>query len=373
MDGPRSLIEHFSSVKDPRIDRTKKHLLIDIIVMTIIGSLCGANDWDDIVLICESKEDWLKGFLTLEYGVPSADTFKRVLSRISPEQFEASFVSWTKLVAEVCSGEIIAIDGKRLRRSYDNSSGKSAIHMVSAWAHDAKMVLAQVKVGDKSNEITAIPQLLEVLDIAGCIITIDAMGCQTAIAQKIVEKEGDYLFGLKGNQGKTLEAVKEHFDTHPVLDESHIKTTVDGDHGRIEERVYKIFSAEEILDLKEWPGLKTVAMVESKTEKSKGEISSERRFYITSLPLDVAKIARAIRGHWGVENSLHWVLDVQMSEDNSRIRAGNAPENMARIRRLTINMLKNHEPRKKRTSIEKKRMSCLLSNEYLMKVLRGGN
>ena len=199
------------------------------------------------------------------------------------------------------------------------------------------------------------------------------MGCQTAIAQKIVEKEGDYLFGLKGNQGKTLEAVKEHFDTHPVLDESHIKTTVDGDHGRIEERVYKIFPAEEILDLKEWPGLKTVAMVESKTEKSKGEISSERRFYITSLPLDVAKIARAIRGHWGVENSLHWVLDVQMSEDNSRIRAGNAAENMARIRRLTINMLKNHEPRKKRTSIEKKRMSCLLSNEYLMKVLRGGN
>jgi predicted transposase YbfD/YdcC len=299
MDGPRSLIEHFSSVEDPRIDRTKKHQLIDIIVMTIIGSLCGANDWDDIVLICESKEDWLKGFLSLENGVPSSDTFKRVLSRISPQQFEASFVSWTKLVSEVCSGEIIAIDGKRLRRSYDSSSGKSAIHMVSAWAHDARMVLAQVKVGDKSNEITAIPELLEVLDIAGCIVTIDAMGCQTAIAQQIIAKEGDYLFGLKGNQGKTLEAVKEHFDTHPILVESNSKTTVDGGHGRIEERIYKMFSAEKILDLKEWPGLKTVAMVESKTENAKGEISSERRYYITSLPIDAARIARAIRGHWG--------------------------------------------------------------------------
>jgi predicted transposase YbfD/YdcC len=179
--------------------------------------------------------------------------------------------------------------------------------------------------------------------IAGCIVTIDAMGYQTAIDQMIIEKEGDYLFGLKGNQGKSLEAVKQRFDTHPALEESHIKTTVDGDHGRIEERVYKIFSAEEILDLKEWPGLKTVAVVESKTEKSKGEISSERHSYITSLPLDVAKIARAIRGHWGVENSLHWVLDVQMSEDSSRVRAGNAAESRARIRRLTINMLKNHE------------------------------
>ena len=373
MDGPRSLIEHFSTVRDPRVNRTKKHLLIEIIVMSIVGTLCGADDWDDVVMICEGKENWLRTFLKIEHGIPCTDTFQRVFARISPQQFEASFVSWTQMVAEICSGEIIAIDGKRLRRSHDNSNGKSAIHMVSAWAHDARLVLGQVKVDEKSNEITAIPQLLDVLDIAGCIVTIDAMGCQTAIANKIITKNGDYLFGLKGNQGSTLEAVKQHFDTQQIIEMANTKTTVDGDHGRIEERTYKICSAESVLDLREWPGLQTIAMVESRTEKAKGVISSERRFYITSLAPNVEIIARAIRGHWAIENSLHWVLDVQMSEDNSRIRRGNAAENLSRIRRLTINMLKAHEPRKKRTSLQKKRRACILSEEYLMKVMGRAN
>jgi predicted transposase YbfD/YdcC len=373
MDGPKSLIEHFSSVQDPRIDRTKKHLLIEIIIMTIVAILCGADDWDEIVLICEGKEKWLRKFLILENGIPCADTFRRVFSRISPQQFEASFVSWTQMASNICRGEIIAIDGKCLRHSHNNVAGKSAIHMVSAWAHDARMVLGQIKVDDKSNEITPIPQLLDVLDIAGCIVTIDAMGCQTAIAEKIISKEGDYVLGLKGNQGNTLEAVKQHFDTQPTKDLSHIKTTTDGSHGRIEDRTYKIFSAAEVADLREWPGLKTIAMVESRTESNTGNISSERRYYLTSLPLNIDKIARAIRGHWGVENSLHWVLDVQMNEDQSRIRTGNAAENIARIRRLTINMLKGHEPRKKRTSTRKKRLSCLMLEGYLAKVVRGAD
>jgi predicted transposase YbfD/YdcC len=372
MDGQISLLDHFSSIRDPRISRTKRHLLIEVIVMAIVAILCGAEDWDDMVLICEGKINWLRRFLILENGIPCADTFKRVFSRISPQEFEASFVSWTKAAAEISKGEIIAIDGKRLRRSHDNTNGKDAIHMVSAWAHDAGVVLGQVKVDDKSNEITAIPKLLEVLDVAGCIVTTDAMGCQTEIAQKIIDKNGDYVFGLKGNQGSTLEAVKQHFDTQPDPPASSIKTTIDGSHGRIEERVYKIFPASTVLDLREWPGLKTIAMVESKTEH-KDKTTTERRFYITSIESDVGKIARAIRGHWSVENSLHWVLDVQMGEDLSRIRTGNAAENIARLRRLTINMLKHQEPRKKRTSIQKKRTSCILSDDYLMKVLRGGD
>lgn len=372
MDGPRSLVDHFSSIKDPRIDRTKKHLLIEIIVMTIVAILCGAEDWDDLVLICRGKLGWLKKFLILENGVPSADTFKRVWARVSPEQLEVSFAGWTKSVAEIVKGEIIAIDGKRLRRSHDNANGKNAIHMVSAWAHDAGLVLGQVKVDDKSNEITAIPKLLESLDVAGCIVTIDAMGCQTEIAEKIIEREGDYVLGLKGNQGSTLDAVKQHFDTNPDPAADQIKTTVDGDHGRIETRTYKIFPSESMLDLRHWPGLKSIVKVES-TREIGDKVTSESRYYISSLGLNVDKIARAVRGHWSVENSLHWVLDVQMGEDLSRIRTGHAAENIARLRRLTINMLKQHEPRKKRTSVQKKRMSCILSEDYLIKVLRGAD
>jgi predicted transposase YbfD/YdcC len=370
MEGPRSLVDHFSSITDPRIDRTKKHLLIEIIVMTIVAILCGAEDWDDIVLICRGKILWLKKFLILENGVPSADTFKRVWARISPEQLEVSFSGWTNSVAEIVKGEIIAIDGKRLRRSHDNANSRNPIHMVSAWAHDAGLVLGQVRVDDKSNEITAIPKLLEALDIAGCIVTIDAMGCQTEIAEKIIEREGDYVLGLKGNQGSTLDAVKQHFDTNPDPASDQIKTTVDGGHGRIETRTYKIFSSDSVLDLRNWPGLKSIVKVESIRELA-DKVTSESRYYITSLELNVDKIARAVRGHWSVENSLHWVLDVQMGEDLSRIRTGNAAENIARLRRLTINMLKHHEPRKKRTSIQKKRMSCILSEDYLIKVLSG--
>lgn len=371
MDGPKSLVEHFSSIKDPRIDRTKKHKLSDIIVLAICAVICGADDWESIAMICEEKADWFEKFLELPNGIPSPDTFARVFSRISPQEFEKCFVSWTQTIAKIVRGEIISIDGKRVCGSYDSASEKAAIHMVSAWAHDNKLVLGQIKVDDKSNEITAIPKLLEMLDIAGCIVTIDAMGCQKEIAEKIISKKGDYLFGLKGNQGHTHEAVRQFFDTNTVKAKEQLHTTIDGDHGRIEQREYTVAKAEVILDLPVWPGINSVAKVRSQVEYRDGRVTVEERFYITSLPPTAKTIAKAIRGHWGIENTLHWTLDVQFGEDDSRIRKDHAPENFSRLRRLTVNMLKAEKSLKR--GIQKKRMMCLMKEDYLMKVLRGAD
>lgn len=368
MDTPSSLIGHFESVSDPRINRSKRHKLIDIIIIVIVGVICGAESWRAIEMVAEEKQDWLKKFLELPNGIPSHDTIARVFSRISARQFEICFSLWMKATATLTNGQVIAIDGKTLRRSFDKTSDKPAIHMVSAWATENGVVLGQVKVDAKSNEITAIPKLLEVLELSGCIVTTDAMGCQKTIATQIIDKGADYVFGLKGNQGNTLGAVEMHFDTTNSGLESLI--TTDGDHGRIETRNYRVVAANEVSELADWPSCKSAVMVTS-TRETKEKTTTESRYYISSLEPNAATLAKAIRGHWGIENSLHHVLDVTFKEDQSRVRLGEAPENLAVIRHATINLLKQEKSVK--GSTPEKRLRCCMSNTYLGKVLFGAD
>lgn len=367
------ITEHFSQITDPRRDN-KRHKLIDIITIAICGVICNADTFAHIVEFGNAKYDWLKQFLELPHGVPSEDTFERLFARIDPEEFKNSFMNWINAISKLTKGEIIPIDGKTLRRSHDKSNGKSAIHIISAWASANGIVIGQRKTDDKSNEITAIPELLKLLEIEGCIITIDAMGCQKNIAETIVDKGADYVFSLKGNQGNLHENIKLYFEAYsedelkkdPSFDYNE---TVDGDHGKIETRRYWTTSEIDWLQGKEnWRNLKTVCMVHRERIFDE-KIESETSYYIGSIKNDAKNFSHAIRSHWGIENSLHWVLDVSFREDESRIRKDNAPENFAVLRHIALNMIKKETSLKK--SVKSKRLRAGWDNDYLLKVLAG--
>jgi predicted transposase YbfD/YdcC len=371
---PQSLIEHFSTIDDPRIDRSKLHKLIDLLVIAICATICGAEGWEDFELFGNCKFDWFKSFLELPNGIPSPDTFRRVFARLDPIQFQQAFLGWVRSVTRLTDGEVVAIDGKQLRRSHDSASGKSAVAMVSAWAEANRLVLGQVRVAEKSNEITAIPELLRVLEISGCIVTTDALGCQTEIAAAIIDKQADYVLAVKGNQGNLFEDVVGYFDwalaeggkqTTYAIDE-----TVDGDHGRVEVR--RCYATDDIEWLRrkcEWKGIRSIAMIESERSVAGQEASRERRYYISSLEADARELNRVIRGHWSIENSLHWVLDIAFREDDSRIRKDHGPENVAMLRHIALNLLKQDKSIK--VGIKSKRKNAGWDEGYLLKVLNG--
>ena len=366
-----NIVDHFKRLKDPRVDRTKQHSLMDIIVITVCATICGADGWVGIELIGIEKYAWFKTFLDLPNGIPSHDTFRRVMAALDPAQFKNCFLSFINSIREITQGEVIPIDGKTLRRSFDKQGGKSAIHMVSAWAGKNGLVLGAVKVDDKSNEITAIPELLNLIAINGCIVTIDAMGCQKEIAKKIVEGQGDYVLAVKGNNKNLYEDLQLFFkdSVEEKTKDIDYYETFDCDHGRLDRRKYWITSNIEWLDGKDrWKGLKSIGM--SITESTKGEVTtSEARFYISTLDADAKIFGNSVRSHWGIETSLHGILDVTFREDDCRIRKGNAPENLATVRHLALSLLKQETSYKRGMAI--KRLKAAMNTDYLVKVVFG--
>ncbi len=371
--GTGNIAKCFNKVTDPRIERSKRHKLLDIILLAICGVICGADSWVDIEMYGKAKKEWLKTFLELPNGIPSHDTFGRVFAAIDPDEFEKSFREWVQTIHELTQGQVIALDGKQLRGSQESETGRSAIYMVSAWASENQLVLGQQKVEDKSNEITAIPKLLKILEISGCIITIDAIGTQTKIAEMILEKGGDYLLAVKENQGRLFEDMQYIFEVDKQYDFKdapyQYAKTVNKNHGRIEIRqCWAISDPEYLSSIREkdrWPGLKSLVRIES--ERKIGETTeSQVSYFITSLENDAKKILNAKRSHWGVENSLHWVLDIAFNEDHSRVRKDNSPQNFAIIRHMALNLLKLEQSLK--VGIKAKRLRCGWDTDYLLKV-----
>jgi len=366
-----SIAEHFSSLKDHRIERHKKHELIDVLVLCVSAVISGAEGWKDIVDFGNTKLDWLRQFVPLENGIPVDDTVARIISGLSVKGFQDCFQSWIQSVAEITDGECIAIDGKTLRRSHDKKSGKKALHMISAWASENEMVLGQVKTEEKSNEITAIPELLKILELKGCIITIDAMGCQETIVKDIVAGKGDYAIAVKGNQGHLHDSIIDYFT---IAEENgfkntpiQFKETLDKGHGRVEIRRYWISNyLDSIHNTKRWKNLSAVGMVESERYDN-GKTSIDKRYYILSF-YDVDLFAKAVRSHWGIENKLHWTLDMTFREDESRIRRENGSHNFGVIRHMALNLLKSENTKR---SIKGKRLRSALDDKFRAKVLCG--
>ena len=371
-----TVLDHFAELDDPRVERTRRHKLVDILAIAICATICGADSWVHIELFGKSKLTWFQTFLELPHGIPSHDTFGAVFARLDPVQLQNCFMSWTQAISELLPGEVVAIDGKTARRSYDRAGKKGAIHMVSAWATQQSLTLGQVKTDEKSNEITAIPQLLELLDLNGCIVTIDAMGCQREIAQQITEGGADYVLAVKENQGRLHEGIQDLFEGAEALgfDETPYDRaeTVDKGHGRVECRECWVITEPDCLDYLDpqgqWPQLRAAVRVVGHRTTEAG-CASQPRYYISSLASSAAQLLAAIRSHWSIENSLHWTLDVTFREDHCRVRKDHGPENINTLRQIGHNLLKNETTLK--VGIQGKRLNAGWDQDYLRKVLLG--
>ena len=369
----KTLFESVEEIKDPRVERTKLHSLKDILVMAVCATICGADNWEEIAEFGESKREWFASFLELENGIPSHDTFRRVFILLDNIELKSLFVEWISSAISLSKGTLVNIDGKNLCGSKEPLRGKKALNVVSAWASEQSVVLGQVRCAEKSNEITAIPELLKILDLAGCIVTIDAMGCQTEIVQEIAEKGADYVISLKGNQGNLHQAIKDYLDWAERIKFKQISydycERLEKGHGRIEERRCWITEEIDWLESKgAWKNLKSVIMVEARREVMGGKKTVERRYFISSLEANAESALKAVRGHWAIENELHWCLDIGFREDANQVREAKSAENLATLRHIGINLLKQEKSCKR--GIEGKRKKAGWDESYLLKVLQ---
>lgn len=371
------LIEHLQQLPDPRVRGRCEHDLLDVLVIALCCLLCGGEGFNDMEDFGRAKRRWFRSFLPLRSGIPTHDTFNRVFAALKPEAFLEVFMAWTQSLRATVADELVALDGKALRRALER--GDSARVIVSAWAASNSLVLGQIEVPDKTNEITAVPKLLRALELSGCIVTLDAMGCQKEIAREIKEADAEYVLALKGNQGQCYQEVKSYLDD--AVARHHEKAparrnvvpltsteTVEKDHGRMETRRYwQSGELDWFAGKGQWEGLRSVGVVESVRQVGQAAPTVERRYYLSSLSVDVEKFARAVRGHWAIENSLHWVLDVQCGEDRSRVRTGHAAANLATLRRLALNLFK--QDRTKKRGIKGKQLNASWDHAYLLRLL----
>ena len=368
------LVGHFGAVEDPRCRGKVEHRLTDILVIAVCAVIACAESWNDIALYGRSKLAWLRTFLELPNGIPSHDTFRRVFMLIDPEAFEAGFSAWAGSLAAGFEREVVAIDGKTLRRSFDRKHGHAPLHLVSAWASEQDLVLGQRCVDDKSNEITAIPELLDRLALQDSIVTVDAMGCQTAIAERILARGADYLLTLKGNHPLAYQAVVEHFEQHCFRRGAPSRADCDAfddTHGRlVRRRVFASTEAAALEALSAWPGLRTVLAVETiRGVNGRPKVEAEIRYFLSSCRDDPATLGRAIRTHWDIENALHWVLDVTFGEDDSRVRNRRAARNLAVLRKIAINLV--GRDRSAKASVRARRKKAAWNDDYMLQLLTG--
>ena len=362
MDNP---LKYFAELRDPRVERNREHLLEEILLIAVAAILSGAESWNDIADYGRDKLELLKTFLQLPGGIPSHDTFNRVFSALDPEEMERGFAAWVSSITKLTAGEVVAIDGKTLCGTRETGK-KQLVHLVSAWASANNLVLGQRKVDEKSNEITAIPKLLEALELAGTVVTIDAMGCQREIASRIIEKKADYVLAVKDNQGLLAEQVRDSFLLLPC---EAVAEEIDCGHGRVEQRRCSVIADLSLIEkVSEWASIQGLVRIESERyHKVSGKIEREIRYYITSLRPDAARLNAVIRQHWGIENKLHWVLDVGFSEDLDRKRAGHSAQNFSLLNRIALNLLKQETTFKR--GIKGKRLKAAWNHPYLLKLL----
>jgi predicted transposase YbfD/YdcC len=362
MDNP---LKYFAELRDPRVERNREHLLEEILLIAIAAVLSGAESWNDIADYGEDKQEWLQTFLTLPSGIPSHDTFNRVFASLDPEEMEKGFAAWVASIAKLTAGEVVAIDGKTLCGTRETGK-KALVHMVSAWAETNGLVLGQRKVDEKSNEITAIPKLLNALELAGTVVTIDAMGCQREIAGRIIEKKADYVLAVKENQGLLAEQIRDSF---LLLDADAVAEEIDCGRGRVERRRCSVIADLSMIEKSsEWASLQGLVRIQSERyHKASAKTEREIRYYITSLRPDAARLNSVIRQHWGIENKLHWVLDVGFGEDLDRKRAGHAAQNFSLLNRIALNLLKQETTFKR--GIRSKRLKAARNHPYLLNLL----
>lgn len=362
---------HFGDLPDPRLERCKHHKLLDIVTIAICAVISNADGWTDIEAYGRAKETWLRQFLELPAGIPSHDTFARVFAKVNPTAFQTCFLQWVDAIRTKLPGDVVAIDGKTSRRTRDRPIDLSPLHIVSAWSHTNHLVLGQVRVDEKSNEITAIPVLLDVLDINGCLVTIDALGCQVDIAAKVIEREADYVLACKGNHEYLYADVQRLFrscdaGTADLPGFDYYKTSEAGHSRREVREIWTTAELGSVRDRERWANLQSAVLVRSERTIA-GETSIEHRFYISSAPSDAERLGKAIRQHWGVENQVHWVLDVVFADDDSRLRIDHSAHNMAIIRHIVLNMLRQETSWK--TSLRQKRLRAGWDDAYVLKVL----